>query len=989
MLEQLKLSNLALSNQAEVDFTPGMICITGETGAGKSLVVDALSLVLGAKADSNLVRQGRKQMEVSALFSIEHNPQVHRLLEAYGFAEEKSSFSRAVANGVSKSRATRTDNIAHSSHEDNVAHATHADNIAHISQIESPAFLVDNAQANNTLAKNNGVINKTAKVQALAGQTLSSSITGQTFTSSSTEQTLLSSNTAQALPPSITELTQSINATNKDNTLQTVALADSGKLEQDVCITREHAVPEVQVVNGSAVFAEGEQAVLPKSSKIDSLALQATQAVNDDSKNTANGVVTSQELGNAAVRDGIIERDQEALAKSNKEELTEKNLEDFANGVKEGKEELVQEAIELRAMHAVVADGQAEDIPFASMHALGNRANQEQSALGKVVETQHKVASSQDLELANFKNQQESLSLDSQQNAQYHSLSLASQQGSKSKYLSPDSQQDAQQGSCEQDQPSLNLTKSQSQVTKVACNVSQVEQEDTLEQAKKHEQECVQNVVNQTAYASSDFAAEYDAKDDAADDADDDTEDSELILRRVVSAEGKSKAYINGHMATLSQLREISECLVAIHGQHASVKLMDEKQQLEIVDNFGKLKPLVSKVNHAFNEYAALRQQLTQLSESQKIGAQAYKQERYELEELKRLALKEGDYEELEANFDKAMHQAQFMYAVSGLYNLIENSDSSITSLLRERQSELDKVKSYDPAIVPLLESIDTALMNLYECSARAEDLMAQDMELSSAELEERMSKVHELSRRFACAPQDLYLMTERLEQKVNQFLGLKDQINALTQKVKESRQAYELLCDELTVAREQAARMLATQIGERIKALSLPDARFDIVMTRDNEGRPRLNGRDNLCFMFSANLGQDLKPLSAVASGGELSRLALIIEVLTASVKSTPTLIFDEVDTGISGRTASAVGSLLKELGQYVQVITVTHLPQVAAKANTQFVVAKYNEDGQVNSTISLLDDQGRIEEISRMIGGSVITDTTRSSAYELLNDM
>lgn len=854
MLEQLKLSNLALSNQAEVDFTPGMICITGETGAGKSLVVDALSLVLGAKADSNLVRQGRKQMEVSALFSIEHNPQVHRLLEAYGFAEEKSSFSRAVADSGSKSHATHLNN------------ATYADNIAHTSNIESTESLADNA-----IVQNNSLSNKTAKVQAL--------------TKDSSERTLTSSLSER-------DLTQSINAKGKVNTLQTMVLADAGKLEQDVGLTKETAEAEIQVVNGAPVFSALGQTVLPHSSKLESSSLHASQAVND----VADSVVTTQETVTA---------------------------------------------VEHMAKHAVVADGQAEDIPFATMQVLDKVSNQAPSGLEKEVSTQHESVAAQDS--ANFNVQQES--------------------------LSPEVQQGASEPS---EQPS-DLINTLS--TQVVSNSPKVEQEHTTKLSKKHEQDRGQDKVKQSSNARSVFDAE-------------ETEETELILRRVVSAEGKSKAYINGHMATLSQLREISECLVAIHGQHASVKLMDEKQQLEIVDNFGKLKPLASKVNHAFNEYAVLRQQLTQLSESQKIGAQAYKQDRYELEELKRLALKEGDYEELEANFDKAMHQAQFMYAVSSLYNLIENSESSITTLLRERQAELDKVKSYDPAIVPLLESIDTALMNLYECSARAEELMAQDMELSSAELEERMSKVHELSRRFACAPQDLYLMTERLEQKVNQFLGLKDQINALTKKVQESRQTYELLCNELTLAREKASNKLATQIGERIKALALPDARFDIVMTRDNEGRPRLNGRDNLCFMFSANLGQDLKPLSAVASGGELSRLALIIEVLTASVKSTPTLIFDEVDTGISGRTASAVGALLKELGQYVQVITVTHLPQVAAKANTQFVVAKYNEDGQVNSTISLLDEQGRIEEISRMIGGSVITDTTRSSAYELLND-
>lgn len=702
MLEQLKLSNLALSNQAEVDFTPGMICITGETGAGKSLVVDALSLVLGAKADANLVRQGQKQMEVSALFSIERNRPVQLLLESYGFAEARVKAVRKTT--------------------------------------KAPTYVA---------------------LQE-SGNTLNQEVANNIQASGKAE-----------------EQKQATCASQEQNQSTIDSSKHSSNTEQDSV--------SIQVVNGTSVLTTDHSVISQNSCHVASENLLAQEFVSNLSKDSLTNNTDVTKLSNTDA--------------------------------------------------TVLSNGYA--------------------------------------------------------------------------------------------------------------NVAEDDEQEEL------------------------------------------YEEESLVLRRVVSAEGKSKAYINGHMATVSQLKEISECLVAIHGQHASVKLMDEKHQLEIVDNFGKLRPLVLKVNQAYNEYSALRQKLTQLSEEQKAGALAYKQDRYELEELKRLDLKEGDYEELESSFDKAMHQAQFMYAVTALYNLIENGETGIAALLKDRQLELDKVKAYDPAIGNLLASMDTAIMDLYECSAQAESLMAQDMELSSAELEERMSKVHELSRRFVCPPQELYLMTERIEQKVEQFLSLKDQINALTQKVKDSRNAYEALCNELSYQRGKVASDLAQQIGSRIKGLSLPDASFDIVLTRDDEGRPRLNGRDNLCFMFSANLGQELKPLAAVASGGELSRLALIIEVLTASVKSTPTLIFDEVDTGISGRTASSVGSLLKELGQYVQVITVTHLPQVAAKANTQFVVAKFNEGGQVNSTISVLDESGRVEEISRMIGGSVITDTTRKSAYELLNDL
>ena len=463
-------------------------------------------------------------------------------------------------------------------------------------------------------------------------------------------------------------------------------------------------------------------------------------------------------------------------------------------------------------------------------------------------------------------------------------------------------------------------------------------------------------------------------------------DDDELLLRRIVTCEGKSKAYINGHPATLTQLREIGQLLVAVHGQHDGVRLMDGKRQLEIVDNFGKLRPLANEVNDVFNRYSKLRHDLTKLAEEQKAGAMTYKQDRYDLEELKRLDFAQGDYEELESMFDRAQHQAQFSYILGNLHAGIELNENSLVAILGKYLSSLDKVKAFDQRIDKIVENVDAAVQNLLEASGLAEDLCTHTLDVSITELEGRMTKAHELARRFSCLPKELYLMAERIENKINNFVSLRKRISDLTEEVKAARADYEAKAQELTNERKLASASLASKIEEKIKVLSLPDAKFDIELSRDEECKPRPSGRDELTFMFSANLGQCLRPLAAVASGGELSRLALAIEVLTASVNSTPTLIFDEIDTGISGRTALSVGELLNELGNYTQVITVTHLPQVAAKAHTQFVVAKYNEAGQVNSTITALNHDGRIEEISRMIGGSTITDTTRQSARELL---
>lgn len=729
MLEQLKLNNLALAVQAEVDFTPGMICITGETGAGKSLVIDALSLVLGAKADVNLVRQGQKQLEVSALFSIAKQSEVKALLAQYGYLPEdkvKSPHSRTRAPAANTAITT-----------------------------------VSTAVATDATTTATASVSTATTDTAIAATAVTAAVVSSPLAAIAPMASLNTAITASAATPVISH--------------EGVA--------QDVIGDTSFNMPPV----GHTVV-EGAGAV------------------------TLAPVTTAAEL-----------------------------------------------------QCAVVADEHAG-----------------------------RVASGLPLPLS-------------------------------SAYV------------------------------------------DTL-----------------APLAEAAFTPSYSYAT-----ADDNDESDDLILRRVVSAEGKSKAYINGHMATLAQLREIAAGLVAIHGQHASMQLINEKHQLEIVDNFGKLRPLVTAVNDAYNQYSKLRTDLLRLSEEQKQGAAVYKQDRYELDELKRLDLHEGDYEQLEARFDKAMHQAQFSYALTTLRNMIEGGDANMLSVLRERLMDLDQVKAYDAGLEKIMANLEAAMLHLEDSSALAADLLTQDLTMSPNELEERMSKVHELARRFSCAPADLYMMTERLERKVKDFWALRDRINEVTEEVRAARNHYEDLAAQLTSQRSAVAQDFSCSVNHKIKALALPDARFDVCLSRDSEGKPRLNGRDQLCFMFSANLGQELKPLSAVASGGELSRLALTIEVLTASVRSTPTLIFDEVDTGISGRTASAVGALLKELGQYVQVITVTHLPQVAAKANTQFVVAKYSERGEVNSTISQLDTEGRIEEISRMIGGSVITDTTRKSAYELLHDI
>ncbi len=468
-----------------------------------------------------------------------------------------------------------------------------------------------------------------------------------------------------------------------------------------------------------------------------------------------------------------------------------------------------------------------------------------------------------------------------------------------------------------------------------------------------------------------------------------DQDEPSCLLRRTVSRDGKSRAYINGRAATAAGLREIGAALVSIHGQHASVKLMDNDQQLNLLDSFIGDEEARAAVHSAFNAYNVKRQELTRLSEEQKNIAAGYKMLRYELNELKTLDLGPGDYEQIAARFDQVMHQAQLTEALALGAQVLESEDHNVLELIRTAFTALDHVKKFDEKrIAPILDELNNALMALTDARELTADLLQSLEAVTPLELERRLSRIHELARRFGVDPSQLYLKQQELEARMERFAALKDEIAGLTEVVRQLRADYETAAARLSDIRCAGAKGMAERVTALIRTLAMPDGVFEVKVSVDHECKPRSQGRDGVEFLFTANFGQEVKPLGAVASGGELSRLALAIEALTSSNNSTPTIIFDEVDTGISGRTASAVGELLSKLGRDVQVITITHLPQVAARADTHFLVSKCTRDGEVSSYLELLDHQGRVEELARMMGGTVVTAATRQSAEQLLAD-
>jgi DNA repair protein RecN (Recombination protein N) len=464
-------------------------------------------------------------------------------------------------------------------------------------------------------------------------------------------------------------------------------------------------------------------------------------------------------------------------------------------------------------------------------------------------------------------------------------------------------------------------------------------------------------------------------------------EEQSLMLRRVITKDGKSKAYINDVPCTLAVLKELTTNLVAIHGQHASIKLIDKNNQLHLLDSFGKLQGEVEAVDTAFAKYNHSRSLLQELADEQQKGASEYKTLRYELDLLEKLGLKEGDYEQISKDYDALQNQAQATDAIALAQACLENDEHNIIDILSSRINDLAKVAIFaKDSINPIIEDFSKAAEYLDNAREKLDSLSLNTDPTLVEEMSEKLSKCHELARRFNVQPNEIYKIKDKLEKDLEHFLSLKEKIANLTVEVKKLRDDYEEKAKVLSGKRLDASKKMSQDVTEKIRTLAMPDGIFEVKVERDETIRPRKGGRDNIEFLFTANLGETPKDLGAVASGGELSRLALAIEVLTSTAKDTQTLIFDEVDTGISGRTASAVGALLRQLGNDVQVITVTHLPQVAASAHHQFLVSKTQEGNNSLSHVKELDEQGRIEELSRMMGGNVITEATLESAKALL---
>lgn len=460
----------------------------------------------------------------------------------------------------------------------------------------------------------------------------------------------------------------------------------------------------------------------------------------------------------------------------------------------------------------------------------------------------------------------------------------------------------------------------------------------------------------------------------------------QIIVRRVINRDGRSKFYINGHVSTAQQVKTLGQMLVHIHGQHEQQNLLMHQHHREHLDDFSQANELKQVVKLSFQAYQDSKNALENLKNAyfSKEQAQLWQ---YQLQELQELNPQVNERQALDAEHHMLHHAKEYLQQLNYLIEGLEDADNSaVLSNLYQLISALSNLPKEEHLIQETMNLLDSACIQIQEASNNLRLFMRQ-IQLDPErliEVEERMSKWHQMARKLQVDLDELPEQLAILSEKIAAIEGHDRRLNQLTQEVEIRHTAYLQAAKALRAHRQQYAPELAHAIEQIIHELGMPHAKLSIDIQALEEMHP--HGMDKVEYLIATNPGQPKAALAKIASGGELSRISLSIHLITAQRGATPTLLFDEVDVGIGGATAMKVGKRLRELGERLQIFCVTHQPQVASCAHAQFKVSKTTEDEQTYSEIILLDQEERISEIARMLGGLSITDQTRNNAKELL---
>ena len=457
----------------------------------------------------------------------------------------------------------------------------------------------------------------------------------------------------------------------------------------------------------------------------------------------------------------------------------------------------------------------------------------------------------------------------------------------------------------------------------------------------------------------------------------------ELSIRRIIDVKGKSRSYINNQAATLSQLKTVGEQLIDIHGQNVHHSLNQESAQRRLLDAFAGSLEQAETVRQRYQNRENAKKALHEARNQAENTAVERERLEWQFNELNQLGLKQGEWETLNQSHDSLAHAAELLQAAAETGETIDG-DNGIQRQIYRCQKLLGSLQAIEPRFAESLNMLASIEAELGEISANMRDVASRtDIDPDElAKQEQRMGELMGAARKYRVEPQDLPAKLEEIGLNLQNLHAAGD-IAALEAALARSEAEYDEAAQTLSAMRREAAARLGDETTGHMQHLAMKGAQFHIELL---PSPPTAHGLEQVQYQVSANRGSPLRPLNKVASGGELARISLALQVVTSRHTRVPTLIFDEVDTGIGGGVAETVGKALRALGGQHQVLAVTHLPQVAACGENHWQVHKHSDGSQTVSRISVLDRAGRIEEIARMLGGETITDTTRSHAAELL---
>lgn len=464
--------------------------------------------------------------------------------------------------------------------------------------------------------------------------------------------------------------------------------------------------------------------------------------------------------------------------------------------------------------------------------------------------------------------------------------------------------------------------------------------------------------------------------------------DNELLLRRTVNRDGPSRAYINTTAVPLQLLRDTGSLLIDIHGQHEHQRLLKRDEQRELLDGFGDYGDVVEQVSRAYEKWDGVNRELRSLTEPDGETGDRISLLRYQVQELQALELEENELERLEdeykrlSNINTLLETAR--QALDGLYSGEQSVNDSINAV----KKELAALERFDSGLASVTALLENASLHIAEATDELRSYLGrldQDPERLH-QVEQRLGKLHDMARKHRVQPQLLYGRQQSITQQLAGMEHIRTRLAELEQEQQQALEEYRSAAHELGEQRRRCAAVMATHISDRIRTLGMPEGAFHINVTPGPDLKPHRNGNNQVEFLVSANPGQALLPLRKVASGGELSRISLAVQVSANRDSSAAAMIFDEVDAGIAGGIAEIVGNLLHRLSQDRQILCVTHLPQVASQGDNHFRVTKTSDKKTTATLVHELNDEQRVEEIARMLGGIKISQQSRAHAREML---